>query len=118
MTRKATAIMITDIQEHEADCVDHGAHGRFDQEYTLPEPWMAELLGHVTKAHGARAFVRAQRGTKTTLVLKAHDIEALKRTNVDFMRFLPELDEAITRSVRAFCATVPTRIASPPPAAR
>jgi len=118
MARKTTAIMVTDIQEHEPGCADHGPHGRFDQEYTLPEPWMAELLGHVAKAHGARAFVRPQRGAKTTIVLKAHDAEALNNTHADYMRLLPELYDVITQSVKAYCATVPARIASTAPAAR
>ena len=114
MARKPTPITVTDIQEHHAGCPDCGPHGPFDQEYTVPELWMAELLGHVAKAHGAKAFVRTQHGTKSTMVLKGHSADVLKRTGVDLLRLLPDLHDAITKSVHEFCATVPSLVTRPP----
>ncbi len=76
--------------------------------------WMAELLGHVAKPYGAKVFVRTQRGTKTTMVLKGRSAEALKRTGLDFMRLLPDLLDAITKSSNAFGAMVPSLVMRPP----
>jgi hypothetical protein len=114
MARKPRPITVTDIQEHHAGCPDCGSHGPFDQEYTVPEEWMAELLGHVAKAHGAKAFVRSQRGAKTTMVLKGHSADVLKRTGVDFLRLLPDLHDAITKTMHEFCTKVPSLVARPP----
>ena len=75
---------------------------------------MAELLGQVAKAHGAKAFVRTQRGAKTTMVLKGHSADVLKRTGVDFLRLLPDLHDAIMKTMNEFCATVPSLVARPP----
>jgi hypothetical protein len=75
---------------------------------------MAEPLGHVAKAHGAKAFVRTQRATKSTMVLKGHSADVLKRTGVDLLRLLPDLHDAITKSVHEFCATVPSLVTRPP----
>lgn len=75
---------------------------------------MAELLGHVAKAHGAKAFVRTQRGAKTTMVLKGHSADVLKRTGVDFLRLLPDLHDAITKTMHEFCTKVPSLVARPP----
>lgn len=73
---------------------------------------MAELFGHTAKAHGAKAFVRTQRGAKARLVLKVHCAEALKGTTVDFM-LLPDLHDATMKTASAFCARVPSLVTRP-----
>ena len=103
MARKGAAITITDIQEHRVGCEDSGAHGRFDQEYVLPERWMAELLGAVASVHGAKALVGEHRGSRTRMVLEAHGARALEQTGLDFLRLLPELVGEIVGCVAASC---------------
>ena len=110
MARKGAAITITDIQEHRVGFEDSGAHGRFDQEYVLHERWMAELLGAVASAHGAKALVGAHRGSRTRMVLRAHGARALEQTGLDFLRLLPELVGEIDGCVAAYCQGVPARL--------
>jgi phosphopantetheine adenylyltransferase len=77
----------------------------------LPNWWTAELLVHVAKANGAKAFVRKARGAKTELVLKAHDARALEKTTESFFALAEELALAIQGTVADFCRRVPATVA-------
>jgi hypothetical protein len=68
----------------------------------------------VAKAHGGKAFVRTQRGAKTTMVLKGHSADVLKRTGMDFLRLLRDLHDAIMKTMNECRATVPSLVARPP----
>ena len=118
MARKAETISMTSIAEHHEGCADCAADGRFDRMYVLPSWWSVLLVGLVAEAHGAKPRRGKQRGSKTELVLKAHDAATLHRTHEDFMRLLPMLEKSIHESVFAFCERLPSLITPAPSAKR
>jgi hypothetical protein len=111
MAGKAESISVSTIHEHQAGCADCGPQGRFEQTYALPNWWTAELLGHVAKANGVKAFIRKTRGAKTELVLKAHDARALEKTTESFFDLAEKLATTIQGTVTEFCRRVPGIVA-------
>jgi hypothetical protein len=103
MARKGDGVGISRPFEHDDGCADCSADGRFEQEWDVPEQWTSLFLSAVSDAHGARAYLRKQRGASRVVVVRARELATLTKIEEAFRRLWPALGQALAKALFEFC---------------